>query len=108
MSTNTVPEETEPMLDNHATTIKQTMYDTQIDAGYFTFCGCKTGATENLISKSIYSILCDMDETGTHVVGLEILSFPQEGFRRGALDADLALSPLSTKQKAAITAKLIR
>lgn len=102
-------QETKPNFNSsHSDTIKRTMYDTRINTGYLTFCKCKVGRTDNLISRTNYSILCDLDETGTHVVGLEILGFPTEGFRRSWLDADLSLSHLSTEQKAAVTQKLIQ
>lgn len=106
MSNNTLEETV--VNDEHAQTIVQTMYDGQVGAGYVRFCECKVSKTEDLTEKTKHGLLYDWDESGTHVVGLEILHFPVEGMRFSPLSVDLACTQLSNNQKKAMLAKFVK
>lgn len=97
----------EPLLE-HAQGISQTMYDGTANAGYVRFCECKVNRTDDLLKNTKHQLLCDWDESGTHIVGLEILHFPVEGFRLNPLSVDLAYTKLSDAQKQAVLARFIK
>lgn len=93
--------------NNHADAIIQSHYDGQSGAGYLKFCNCRNGKTEDLMETTIHTMLYDWDESGSHVVGLEILNFPVGGLLKRPLAIDLALTQLSEKQKTAVLNKFV-
>lgn len=93
--------------ENHADEIIQTHYDGQAGAGYLKFCNCNHGRTEDMMDETTHAMLCDWDETGTHIIGLEILNFPIGGLVKGPLTIDLATTNLSENQKQAVLDKFI-
>jgi hypothetical protein len=92
----------------HAQEIIQSQYDGQSGAGYLKFCSCKYGGTESLMDETVHQMLYDWDETGSHVIGLEILNFPLGGFMKRPLAGDLALTQLSEKQITSVMEKFLR
>lgn len=94
--------------EDHAQEIIQTHYDGQAGAGYLKFCNCKHGRTEDMMDETTHGLLYDWDETGTHVIGLEILNFPIGGLMKGPLSADLTRTKLSESQKKAVLDKFIQ
>jgi hypothetical protein len=103
MNTSTLPS-----TEDHAQEIIQTSYDGQAGAGYLKFCTCRNGRTEDLMQETTHGMLTDWDETGTHVIGLEILNFPLGGLMRSPLAVDLALTKLSEDQKTAVLNKFLQ
>lgn len=93
--------------ENHAEGIIQSHYDGQSGAGYLKFCNCRNGRTEDLMEKTVHNMLCDWDESGSHVIGLEILNFPIGGLMKRPLAGDLALTQLSEQQKTAVLTKFL-
>lgn len=92
---------------NHADEIIQSHYDGQSGAGYLKFCNCPNGRTEDLMQTTIHNMLYDWDESGSHVIGLEILNFPVGGLMKRPLAIDLALTQLSEKQKTSVLNKFL-
>lgn len=94
--------------ENHAGSIIQSHYDGQSGAGYLKFCNCPNGKTEDLMDKTVHTMLYDWDKAGSHVIGLEILNFPIGGLMKGPLSGDLALTELSEPQKVAVLSKFLQ
>ena len=102
------------LLPDHCAKVIDSSYDPEAKAGYLRFCECPYGRTvDDGWGRRHYRLLWDVNLDydnirGDHVIGMEIINYPPDGFNEEQLAADLAETGLSEEQRESALRELLK